>query len=93
VLTSDDTKEVRVLSRFRGGPYRLKITEKNGSYTVSFVLSDGGEHTATFHSRAAARAFAREVRHLPPDVPFDQIEISRLTAEYRGSFAQSVPAD
>jgi len=78
-----------VFSRFRGGPYGPKITETNGAYTVWFVDRDGGKHSATFHSQAAARGFARDVRRWPAGVPFDQIEISRLTAEYRGSFTHS----
>ena len=68
----------------RGGKVQPKIEEADGMFTVSFVDGDGTRHASAFNSKAAAKAYAHEVRKLPADESFDRVELSVLVAQSTG---------
>jgi hypothetical protein len=72
------------LRNWLSGGVRSTIDEADGTFTVSFVDAAGTRHASTFHSRAAAKAFARAVRKLPADESFDRSELSVLVAQSTG---------
>lgn len=77
-----------MFSIFRSG-VAPKIEPTDGTFVVRFADGEGVEHSATFHSRAAAKAFVREVRRWPAKTSFDSQEIARLAAEFTGSLTRS----
>lgn len=72
------------LRNWLSGGVKPTIDEADGTFTVSFVDGAGTRHASTFHSKAAAKAFAREVRRLPADESFDRTELSVLVAQSTG---------
>ena len=76
-----------MFSIFRSG-VTPRIESTDGTFVVRFVDGASVEHSATFHSRAAAKAFAREVRRRPANESFDRQEIARLAAEFTGSLTR-----
>lgn len=76
-----------MFSIFRSG-LTPTIEQTDGTFVVRFVDAGSVEHSATFHSRAAAKAFAREVRRSPANASFDRHEIARLAAEFTGSLTR-----
>ena len=66
------------------GGVKPTIDEGDGTFTVSFVDGEGARHASTFHSKAAAKAFASAVRRLPAHEGFDRAELSVLVAQSTG---------
>jgi hypothetical protein len=77
-----------LFSIFRSG-LAPTIDATDGTFVVRFSDGDAVEHSAVFHSRAAAKAFAREVRRRPATTSFDAHEIARLAAEFTGSLSRT----
>lgn len=73
-----------MFSVFRSG-VAPRIEQTDGTFVVRFTDGAGAEHSATFHSRAAAKAFTRLMRRYPATAIFDRQEVSRLAAEFTGS--------
>ena len=74
----------------RGNGLSPTTEETDGVFTVRFVDAAGRNHAQAFTSRAQARRFTREIKKSPVDESFDRQEISRLKAEFTGSFTRSV---
>jgi hypothetical protein len=77
-----------LFSVFRSG-LAPTIDLTDGTFVVRFADVQGVQHSAVFHSRAAAKAFAREVRRHPANEPFDPQEVARLAAEFTGSLSRA----
>jgi hypothetical protein len=82
-----------MFARLRRRSVKPEITQIDGHhYVVRFTDEDGKRHEHAFETKRQARWFAREVRKLPADQPFDREEMAYLQAEYTGSLVRDVSA-